>query len=67
MKTNKRDLSDADGRSLHSDISIAQSQFSRAAGYMEFKLSIQDFGCGIAAEKLNGLFVNFGNLVEHKK
>ncbi len=34
---------------------------------MEFKLSIQDFGCGIAAEKLSGLFVNFGNLVEHKK
>ncbi len=30
--------------------------------YIHFKLSIQDFGCGIPAEKLDSLFMNFGNL-----
>lgn len=30
-------------------------------------LSIQDFGIGIPADKLNNLFINFGNLEEHQK
>jgi hypothetical protein len=30
--------------------------------YIHFKLSIQDFGCGIPAEKIDSLFMNFGNL-----
>jgi len=30
-------------------------------------LSIQDFGCGIPPDKLNSLFINFGNLGEHQK
>jgi K+-sensing histidine kinase KdpD len=30
-------------------------------------VGIQDFGCGISAEKLAGLFINFNNLDEHKK
>ena len=29
-------------------------------------LSIQDFGCGIPEEKLESIFMNFGNLKEHK-
>ena len=34
---------------------------------MEFMLSIQDFGIGIPADKLDNLFINFGNLEEHQK
>lgn len=30
--------------------------------YIEFMLSIQDFGCGIPSDKLGSLFMNFGNL-----
>ena len=30
-------------------------------------MAIQDFGCGIPADKLNGLFINFNNLEEHRK
>lgn len=33
--------------------------------YIEFMLSIQDFGIGIPADKINNLFINFGNLEEH--
>ena len=55
---------DDDVSSQHSEIS---SQFSGITGYIEFKLNIRDFGCGITPEKLDSLFVNFGNLVEHKK
>jgi signal transduction histidine kinase len=29
-------------------------------------LQVQDFGCGIPADKLDSIFVNFGNLEEHK-
>jgi len=32
---------------------------------MEFMLSIQDFGCGIPPDKIDHLFLNFGNLEEH--
>jgi two-component system, sensor histidine kinase len=35
--------------------------------YIKFKLSIQDFGCGISKEQLNELFINFNNLEEHRK
>jgi hypothetical protein len=35
--------------------------------YIKFEVGIQDFGCGISAEKLAGLFINFNNLDEHKK
>ena len=35
--------------------------------YVKFELSIQDFGCGISAEKLKSLFINFNNLEEHRK
>jgi signal transduction histidine kinase len=34
---------------------------------MKFEVSIQDFGCGISPEKLEGLFINFNNLEEHRK
>lgn len=34
---------------------------------MKFEVSIQDFGCGISPEKLDGLFINFNNLEEHRK
>ena len=40
---------------------------SRKTGYMEFMLSIQDFGVGIPQDKLNSIFINFGNLEEHRK
>ena len=30
-------------------------------------LTIEDFGCGIPDDKLQNLFLNFGNLQEHKK
>lgn len=30
-------------------------------------LSIQDFGCGIAEDKIGDLFIEFGNLIEHRK
>ena len=29
-------------------------------------LSVQDFGCGIPEDKLDSIFINFGNLAEHK-
>lgn len=35
--------------------------------YIKFKLSIQDFGCGISEKQLKGLFINFNNLEEHRK
>ena len=30
-------------------------------------MGIQDFGCGIPADKLENLFINFNNLEEHRK
>jgi signal transduction histidine kinase len=30
-------------------------------------ITIQDFGCGISPGKLDSIFVNFGNLEEHRK
>ena len=36
-----------------------------STAYMHFQLNIQDFGAGIPKDKINGLFVNFGNLDEH--
>jgi hypothetical protein len=33
--------------------------------YIKFVLTIQDFGCGIPADKLDSIFINFGNLSEH--
>ncbi len=30
--------------------------------YIRFKLNIQDFGYGIPPEKIDKLFINFGNL-----
>jgi signal transduction histidine kinase len=30
-------------------------------------LSVQDFGCGIPEDKLDDIFINFGNLAEHQK
>lgn len=38
-----------------------------STAYMHFQLNIQDFGAGIPKDKINGLFVNFGNLDEHQK
>lgn len=29
-------------------------------------LTVQDFGCGIPEDKLDSIFINFGNLVEHQ-
>jgi signal transduction histidine kinase len=34
--------------------------------YIKFVLSVQDFGCGIPEDKLDSIFVNFGNLAEHQ-
>jgi len=34
--------------------------------FLKFVLQVQDFGCGIPASKLDSIFVNFGNLVEHQ-
>lgn len=36
-------------------------------GYIKFELGIRDFGCGIPEDKLDGLFINFNNLEEHRK
>jgi signal transduction histidine kinase len=35
--------------------------------YIKFVLKIQDFGCGIPPDKLKNLFINFGNLEEHRQ
>ncbi len=35
--------------------------------YIKFELAIEDFGCGIAPDKIGGLFINFNNLGEHRK
>ena len=35
--------------------------------YIKFKVSIQDYGCGIAPDKIKDLFIDFGNLEEHHK
>lgn len=35
--------------------------------YVKFLMQIQDFGCGIPKDKLDSLFINFGNLEEHRK
>ena len=29
-------------------------------------LTVQDFGCGIPEDKLDSIFINFGNLAEHQ-
>lgn len=42
-------------------------QVNGRTAYINFKLNIQDFGVGIPADKLDHLFINFGNLAEHKK
>jgi K+-sensing histidine kinase KdpD len=38
-----------------------------ATAYIKFKLDIQDFGAGIPADKIDKLFMNFGNLAEHQQ
>lgn len=38
-----------------------------STAYIHFELNIQDFGAGIPADKIDKLFVNFGNLNEHQK
>ena len=30
-------------------------------------ITVQDFGCGIPSDKLDSIFVNFGNLEEHRQ
>lgn len=35
--------------------------------YIKFELGIQDYGCGIPADKINSLFLNFNNLEEHRQ
>ena len=35
--------------------------------YIKFMITIQDFGCGIPPDKLESIFVNFGNLEEHRQ
>lgn len=39
---------------------------SNRAGYILFRLSIQDFGCGMSEEALNSLFIDFNNNEEHR-
>jgi signal transduction histidine kinase len=46
---------------------VTQNNPVGGTSYIEFMLSIQDFGIGIPADKLNNLFINFGNLEEHQK
>lgn len=44
------------------------SSDDQRSGYIEFMLSIEDFGCGIPQDKIDKLFINFENLrqdVEH--
>jgi len=35
--------------------------------YIKYELKVQDYGCGISQEKLKNLFINFGNLEEHRE
>lgn len=35
--------------------------------YLEFQLDIQDFGCGIPEDKIDHLFINFGNLSDNQE
>ena len=34
--------------------------------YIKYELEVRDYGCGISQEKLKNLFINFGNLDEHR-
>jgi signal transduction histidine kinase len=43
------------------------SSFQSGNCYIKFVLSVQDFGCGIPEDKLESIFINFGNLAEHQK
>lgn len=43
----------------------ATNPVTEKTAYINFQLSIQDFGAGIPSDKLDKLFINFGNLNEH--
>lgn len=66
---------EASGSSMHfsrSDPIVRQHLISTQSAeestcYIKFELAIQDFGCGISADKLDSLFINFNNLEEHRK
>lgn len=40
---------------------------SMSTNYIEFMLSIKDFGCGIPPDKIDKIFINFGNLTHNLK
>ena len=44
---------------------VANDSGQEASCYVKFLLQVQDFGCGIPADKLSSLFINFGTLAEH--
>src|SRR6056300_1518653 len=50
---------------------ISENRSISSAGnseyYVNFELSIRDYGCGIPPSKLKSLFINFSKLEEHKK
>ena len=40
---------------------------SSQINYIKFKVSIQDYGVGIPRDKINKLFIDFGNLEDHQE
>ena len=38
-----------------------------STNYIEYMLSISDFGCGIPPDKIDKIFINFGNLTHNLK
>lgn len=52
---------------LRNELEVCSQKSQTETAYINFKLDIKDFGAGIPADKLDKLFVNFGNLAEHQK
>jgi CheY-like chemotaxis protein len=46
---------------------VEEMSLESDTAYIYFKLDIQDYGAGIPKDKINKLFINFGNLTEHQK